>query len=83
MICGREVKNAFGSVGDPVNGIGVSGVRLSDVIVTGRQKVDVSEVKRVKASWSSEDTEGLLVPGSMSMGSQAVYCCSVMTAPHT
>lgn len=54
--CGREVKNASGSAGDPVKGTGVRGVRLSDVIVTGRQKVEVSEVKRVKASWSSEET---------------------------
>lgn len=39
-----------------MKGIGSSGVRLSEVIVTGRQKVELSEVKRVKASWSSEET---------------------------
>lgn len=50
------MKNASGSVGEPVNSIGLRGVRLSDVIVTGRQKVESSEVKRVKASWSSGET---------------------------
>lgn len=40
----------------PENEIGSSGVRLSDVMVTGRQKVEGSEVKRPKASWSSDET---------------------------
>lgn len=34
----------------------VCGVRVSPVIVTGRQKRDESELKRAKASWSSVET---------------------------
>ena len=58
-ICGSEEKNDSGEDADPENGIGSRGVRLSDVIVTGRQKLVVSELKRLKASWSSWETEEL------------------------
>jgi len=34
----------------PLNGSGLSGVRLSAVMVTGRQKLEVSALKAVKAS---------------------------------
>jgi hypothetical protein len=60
--CGSDEKNASGPE-EPVNGIGSSGVRLSDVIVTGRQKLEVSEVKRLKASCSSEETGYLVSAG--------------------
>ena len=39
-------------------GIEDKGVRDSEVIETGRQNADVSEVKVVKASWSSVDALG-------------------------
>jgi len=44
------------AVGVPWKEIGGSGVRVSAVIVTGKQKVEVSELKRVKASCSSAET---------------------------
>jgi hypothetical protein len=44
------------AVGVPWNEIGASGVRVSAVMVTGRQKVEVSELKRVKASCSAAET---------------------------
>lgn len=45
-------------VGSPWKDRAGRGVRLSDVMVTGRQKVEGSELKRVKASCSSEETGG-------------------------
>lgn len=42
--------------GVPWKEIGVKGVRVSAVMVTGKQKVEVSELKRAKASCSSEET---------------------------
>lgn len=57
---GSEVKNASEVAEEPLNGMGSRGVRLSEVIVTGRQKVELSELKRVKASWSSEETGGVV-----------------------
>lgn len=54
--CGSDEKNASGPEEAPEKGIWSSGVRLSDVMVTGRQKLEVSEVKRLKASCSSEET---------------------------
>lgn len=54
--CGRAEKKESAD-GVPWKGIGVSGVRVSAVMVTGRQKVEVSELKRAKASCSSEETE--------------------------
>lgn len=42
--------------GLPWKEIGDNGVRVSAVMVTGRQKVEVSELKRVNASCSSEET---------------------------
>lgn len=66
-----EEKNASGVVGEPVKGIVVRGVRLSAVMVTGRQKIEGSEVKRLKASWSSEETVGAVSLGRvdvLSMG---------------
>jgi hypothetical protein len=46
-------------VEEPVKEIGVRGVRVSPVMVTGRQKVEGSVVKWLKASWSSEETGGV------------------------
>lgn len=40
----------------PWKGIGASGVRVSAVMVTGRQKIEESELKRANASCSSEET---------------------------
>jgi hypothetical protein len=54
---GREVMNDS-LVGSPWKDRAGRGVRLSDVMVTGRQKVEGSELKRVKASCSSEETGG-------------------------
>lgn len=56
-----EEKNASGLDAEPEKGIGVSGVRVSAVMVTGRQKVEGSVVKRLKASWSSGETVGFVV----------------------
>lgn len=39
-----------------VKGMGLRGARLSLVMVTGRQKSEASEVKRLKAFWSSGET---------------------------
>ena len=47
---GSVEKKSSGLEDDPENGIGSSGVNLSDVMVTGRQKLDASELKREKAS---------------------------------
>jgi hypothetical protein len=47
------------AVGVPWKEIGGSGVRVSAVMVTGRQKVEGSELKRVKASCSSAETGGV------------------------
>lgn len=41
----------------PWKGIGSSGVRVSPVIVTGRQKREASELKLAKAFLSSEETK--------------------------
>jgi hypothetical protein len=57
---GRDVMNDS-LVGSPWKDRAGRGVRLSDVMVTGRQKVEGSELKRVKASCSSEETGRLLV----------------------
>lgn len=55
--CGSDEKKASGSEEAPAKPIGVSGASFSDVMVTGRQKLEVSEVKRLKASCSSEETD--------------------------
>lgn len=55
-ICDSEEKNTSGELDEPKNGIGSRGVKLSDVMVTGRQKLEVSELKWPKASWSSWET---------------------------
>jgi hypothetical protein len=56
-------------VEEPEKGIGDNGVRLSAVMVTGRQKIEGSEVKRLKASWSSEETGwGIVVSLSVNGG---------------
>lgn len=52
---GRAEKKAF-SEGLPWKGIGASGVRVSAVMVTGRQNVEESELKRANASCSSGET---------------------------
>jgi hypothetical protein len=52
---GRAEKKAFVE-GLPWKEIGASGVRVSAVMVTGRQKVEESELKRVNASCSSAET---------------------------
>lgn len=59
------MKNASGLVGElePVKGIAGKGVRVSAVMVTGRQKVEGSVVNRLKASWSSEETGGVVSYG--------------------
>lgn len=61
---GRAEKKAF-SDGLPWKEIGASGVRVSAVIVAGRQKVEGSELKRANASFSSAETRCLLVLNSM------------------
>lgn len=53
--CGRAEKKESAD-GVPWKEIGANGVRVSAVMVTGRQKVEVSELKRAKASCSSEET---------------------------
>lgn len=50
------MKKSSGLDEDPEKGIAGCGVRVSPVMVTGRQKRDASELKRVKASWSSVET---------------------------
>lgn len=55
-IAGSEEKKLSGLDAVPLNGIGLSGVRLSPVMVTGRQKLEVLALKVVKASWSSWET---------------------------
>lgn len=45
------------SEGVPWKGIGSSGVRVSPVIFTGRQKREASELKLAKAFFSSEETK--------------------------
>lgn len=52
---GRAEKKAFVE-GPPEKEIGASGVRFSAVMVTGRQKVEESELKRANASCSSAET---------------------------
>lgn len=54
--CGREEKKSSGLEEEPEKEMGDLGVRLSPVMVTGRQKRDASVEKRVKASWSSVET---------------------------
>lgn len=76
------MKKTFGSVGEPVNWIGERGVKLSEVIVTGRQKVESSELKRVKASWSSGETVLLLMRRKSWVNEggnegEFVYCCAI------
>ena len=56
---GRAEKKAFGE-GLPWNEIGSSGVRVSAVMVTGRQKIEESELKRANASCSSAETVGFI-----------------------
>jgi hypothetical protein len=83
--CGSDEKNASGPDEAPEKPIGVSGVSFSDVIVTGRQKVEVSEVKRLKASCSSEET-GYGVSAGRSIGRpmrglRNVDCWSLLDVP--
>lgn len=71
---GRAEKKAF-SEGLPWKEIGASGVKVSAVMVTGRQKVEVSELKRVNASCSSAETGLVVSVGSMGFCSKFKIKC--------